>query len=118
MPGSMNPAPAGRGFTAGWWWNSTRRIPIQKPGNASRLSKALNMSSLVAKFAGDVKWDSMDGSAIKVAIALLVPGGEAGTTHMQLLSKVAALLLDDKFRDEIKGASDAEAVAAAIVKGL
>ncbi len=73
---------------------------------------------LVAKFAGDVKWDSMDGSAIKVAIALLVPGGEAGTTHMQLLSKVAALLLDDKFRDEIKGASDAEAVAAAIVKGL
>ena len=73
---------------------------------------------LVAKFAGKVKWESMDGSPIKIAIALLVPGGEAGTTHLQLLSKVAVMLLDDNFRSAIAGTDDPEAIAAEISKGL
>ena len=72
----------------------------------------------VAKFGSDVAWESMDGSPIKVAIALLVPGGEAGTTHLQLLSKVAVMLMNETFRANILGYDTAEAIAAEIDKGL
>lgn len=72
----------------------------------------------VVKFAGDVEWESMDEKPIKVAIALLVPGGEAGTTHLKLLSKVAVMLMDEGFRSSVLGASDAESIAAEVNKGL
>ncbi len=73
---------------------------------------------LVVKFAGDVEWESMDGKPIHVAIALLVPGGEAGTTHLKLLSKVAVLLMDDAFRSAVLAAAAADAIADAVNKGL
>lgn len=73
---------------------------------------------LVVKFAGDVEWESMDGKPIRVAIALLVPGGEAGTTHLKLLSKVAVLLMDDAFRSAVLAAAAADAIADAVNKGL
>ena len=72
----------------------------------------------VAKFDNDVAWDSMDGKPIKVAIALLVPGGEAGTTHLQLLSKVAVMLMDEGFRSETLAATGADEIAARINTGL
>lgn len=73
---------------------------------------------MVVKFAGDVEWESMDGAPINVAIALLVPGGEAGTTHLRLLSKVAVMIMDDGFRERIAASDDAAAIAAEISKGL
>ena len=73
---------------------------------------------LIVKFSGDVEWDSMDGKPIKVAIALLVPGGEAGTTHLKLLSKVAVLLMDETFRANVLAASAADAIAAEVNKGI
>lgn len=73
---------------------------------------------LVVKFAGDVEWESMDEKPIRVAIALLVPGGEAGTTHLKLLSKVAVMLMDEGFRSAILASDDAEAIAAEVNKGL
>lgn len=73
---------------------------------------------LVVKFAGDVAWDSMDDQPIRVAIALLIPDDEAGTTHLQLLSKVAVLLMDEKFRSETLADEDAASIAARIDEGL
>ena len=73
---------------------------------------------LVVKFAGDVEWESMDDEPIKVAIALLVPGGEAGTTHLKLLSKVAVMLMDEGVRAGVLGAADVDAIASAVNKGL
>ena len=70
------------------------------------------------KFAGDVEWESMDGKPIRVAIALCVPGGEAGTTHLQLLSKVAVMLMDEKFRNETLADVDTASIAARINSGL
>ena len=32
-------------------------------------------------------WDTMDGAPVNVAIALLIPGAQAGTTHLKILSK-------------------------------
>ena len=59
-------------------------------------------------------WDTMDQAPVTCAIALLVPEAEAGTAHLQILSKVAAALTDDAFRAEVKAASEPASIAALI----
>ena len=59
-------------------------------------------------------WDTMDGNPVNVAIALLIPGSQAGTTHLKILSKVAEALMDEQFRADVKGATDAAVIADAI----
>lgn len=44
---------------------------------------------------GVTGWDTMDGAPVNVAIALLIPGAQAGTTHLKILSKVAEALMDE-----------------------
>lgn len=56
-------------------------------------------------------WESIDEKPINIAIALLVPDSEAGTTHIKLLSKVAVMLMDETFRDFVRAAKDSDAVA-------
>lgn len=73
-------------------------------------------SVFVVKFADAVAWDSMDGNPITVAIALLVPEGEAGTTFLRLLSQVAVMLMDEEFRAAVVDSIDAEAIAAIVNK--
>ncbi len=63
---------------------------------------------------GITGWDTMDQAPVNVAIALLIPEAQAGTTHLKLLSKVAEALMDEGFRATVKGATDASAVADAI----
>ncbi len=63
---------------------------------------------------GVTGWDTMDGAPVNVAIALLIPGAQAGTTHLKILSKVAEALMDEDFRATVKGSSD----AAEIVKTI
>lgn len=43
---------------------------------------------VVLKLAEPVEWPSFDGVPVDVALALYVPAGEAGTTHLRLLSKL------------------------------
>lgn len=63
---------------------------------------------------GVTGWDTMDGAPVNVAIALLIPGAQAGTTHLKILSKVAEALMDEGFRATVKGSTD----AAEIVKTI
>ena len=60
---------------------------------------------------GVTGWDTMDGAPVNVAIALLIPGAQAGTTHLKILSKVAEALMDEGFRATVKGSSDAAEIA-------
>lgn len=71
-------------------------------------------SIVVAKFANDVPWDSMDGQPIKVAVALFVPDNKAGTTYLRILSQIAMMLMSEEFRDKLMGSADAAAIAAVI----
>ena len=66
---------------------------------------------IVVKFAGDVAWESMDKKPIRVAIALLIPDAEAGTTHLQILSKVAIMLMDEEFRSQTLEDGDPASIA-------
>ena len=63
---------------------------------------------------GVTGWDTTDGAPVNVAIALLIPGAQAGTTHLKILSKVAEALMDEDFRATVKGSTD----AAEIVKTI
>lgn len=63
---------------------------------------------------GVTGWDTMDGVPVNVAIALLIPGAQAGTTHLKILSKVAEALMDEDFRGTVKGSTDAAEIAKTI----
>lgn len=63
---------------------------------------------------GVTGWDTMDGALVNVAIALLIPGAQAGTTHLKILSKVAEALMDEGFRATVKGSTDAAEIAKTI----
>ena len=63
---------------------------------------------------GVAGWDTMDQAPVNVAIALLIPEAQAGTTHLKLLSKVAEALMDEDFRTTVKGATETSQVLDAI----
>ena len=70
---------------------------------------------IVVKYeSGVTGWDTMDGAPVNVAIALLIPGAQAGTTHLKILSKVAEALMDEDFRATVKGSTDAAEIAKTI----
>ena len=73
---------------------------------------------IVVKNDHPLEWPSFDEKPVDVAIALLVPGGEAGTTHIKLLSKTAVLLMRDEFKNLVHGTDDAAAIADAINAGI
>ena len=73
---------------------------------------------LVARFPAGVSWSSMDSKPITCAIALLTPASQAGTTHLQLLSRVAVMLMDESVRDQLSAASDAAEIARLLNEAL
>ena len=77
-----------------------------------------NATILVAKFAADVEWPSMDDAPIKCAIALLIPAAEAGTTHLRLLSKIAVMLMDAHKREELLAENGPAKLAALVNEGI
>ena len=72
----------------------------------------------VLKLAEPVEWPSFDGVPVDVALALYVPAGEAGTTHLRLLSKAAVMLMDAGFRDKVRESTDPVEIAELINAGL
>ena len=67
---------------------------------------------------GIASWETMDESPVTCAIALLVPESEAGTSHLQILSKVATALTDEAFRAAVKSTDDPAAIAQLINERL
>lgn len=65
----------------------------------------------LAKFAQPVEWGSLDGKPVTCAVALFVPGGQAGTTHLKLLSKIAVLTSQDEFGAFIGSTNDPAAIS-------
>lgn len=61
-----------------------------------------------------LEWPSFDDQPVDIAIALLVPDAQAGTTHLKLLSKTAVLLMDDDFKMLVRKTDNREDIATAI----
>lgn len=79
-------------------------IPHAKSSNITKPGVA------VLKLAHGVDWQSMDGQAIRYVIALFIPEAEAGTTHLQLLSKIARLLMKTEFKKSFAKATSEEEI--------
>lgn len=79
-------------------------------------SDAINEAAVIVvkDESGVTGWDTMDGAPVNVAIALLIPGAQAGTTHLKILSKVAEALMDEDFRATVKGSTNAAEIAKTI----
>jgi PTS system fructose-specific IIA component len=73
---------------------------------------------VIVKLKERVEWPSFDEGPCDVIISLLVPDGEAGTTHLKLLSKIAVMLMREEFRNRVHGENDPEQIAAIINEGL
>lgn len=61
-------------------------------------------SIMIATFEKGIDWDSLDGQPVLYAIALFIPDGEAGTTHLKVLSQVARMLMKQQFKEDFKAA--------------
>ena len=61
-----------------------------------------------------LQWPSLDDKPVDIAMALLIPDSEAGTTHLRLLSKAAMLLMDDNFKSKLRESNDAADLAATL----
>ena len=70
------------------------------------------------KFDGDVAWETVDKQGVRVALALLNPDGELAAEHLSILSKIAALLMRQDFRDTLTASDDASRIVSAIREGL
>lgn len=66
---------------------------------------------VIAKLARPVEWPSFDDIPVSVCIALNVPDGEAGSTHIKLLSATAVMLMDEGFRASMHELEDPAKIA-------
>lgn len=73
---------------------------------------------VILSLAQGVEWQSLDGQPITFVVSLLIPEGEAGTTHLQLLSKVARMLMKEEMKQKLKVAASKEAIFELIIEAL
>lgn len=80
----------------------------------AKSSHVLRPAVVYVSLAEPVSWSSFDGSSLDVSrlFALLVPAGEAGTTHLELLSKLAVCLIDEAFCEHVRSIADPTVLAA------
>jgi len=71
---------------------------------------------IIFKLTNGVEWNSMDGKKINFVISLLIPEEEKGTTHLQLLSKVARLLMKEEVKNLLKEAKSELEIEAILTK--
>lgn len=82
-------------------------------------SDAVKEASMIAvRFTDTIDWKAMDGKAVKVAIGLLTPTGEAGTTHLKMLSQIAVGLMNADYAYRLRHAHTAEEIADVVNEGL
>lgn len=62
---------------------------------------------IVVRLTQPVDWA---GDPIQVALAMLVPEAQAGTTHLRLLAQVSRALIEDEVRKELTSATTAAGV--------
>lgn len=69
-------------------------------------SKAvLNTTVAVAILNNEIEWESLDGKGVNVVIMFAVKDSDINTTHILLLQKIAILLANDTFIENIKNVS-------------
>ena len=50
----------------------------------------------------EIPWETLDDSNVKIVFALLIPSIDKGSIHIEFLSTISTLLMNDDFRDVLK----------------
>ncbi|MFP7223894.1 PTS sugar transporter subunit IIA [Priestia filamentosa] len=65
-----------------------------------------------------IEWESFDDQPAFFFLSLLIPKEEAGTTHLQALSALSRVLMDDEQRQELLDAKTNEDLAVLVEKAI
>lgn len=84
----------------------------------ARIDAIKSPAIVISKFEGHTNWEAEDKSNVQIAIALLIPKQKASSMHMEILSKIATLLLDDNFRDNLKILNDENHIKSYVLEHL
>lgn len=63
----------------------------------------------LVKLKEPIEWGSLDGEPVDYVIMLAAPNS-SDNVHLSMLSKLAASLMDDDFRDSLKDAADVDQI--------
>lgn len=66
----------------------------------------------------ELSWQALDNKPIITSIALLIPKKDVSNLHVDVLSKISTLLLDEKFRKELLSFKNKDKIKASIEKAL
>ena len=82
-------------------------------------SDTVNRSAIViVRTETGVEWESFDNEPAFFFIALLIPKSEAGTTHLQALSALSRVLMDEDKRQNLLDAKTNEALSTLIENAI
>jgi 2-O-A-mannosyl-D-glycerate-specific PTS system IIC component len=67
----------------------------------------------IALFQDPIMWPGLEGDEdVNLVFLLAIPPAEAGSTHMQLLTQLTSMLVDDSLRQQILSATSADTLMA------
>jgi mannitol/fructose-specific phosphotransferase system IIA component (Ntr-type) len=82
-------------------------------------SNAVRANSLVLlKPRAPIPWNSLDGQPVRVVILLAIREPHAATRHMQVLAKLARLMIDREFCGRLEQESSPRSICAFLQKTL
>ena len=73
---------------------------------------------VVMSLANAIEWETLDEEPVKVVILFVVKDTDATTTHILLLQKVAILLADEVFTQELAKAKDNQMLYQLMIHGV
>lgn len=65
-----------------------------------------------------VEWETLDGSDVKCAIALMVPSENEGNVHLKMIAHLAGSLMDPEFTGFLTNEESAEKICESIADHL
>ena len=74
----------------------------------AKSSAIMTPKIVIVRLNDGIDWNSMDGKPTSFIFSLLIPDGEAGTTHLKLLATVARMLMKADVKESLLGATTAE----------
>ena len=94
------------GFVSGFAIPHVKSSVVKRPG------------VIAVTLAESLSWPSYDHSDAGTVISLLIPEDEVGETHLNLLSRTVAMIMDERIRELLDAAADAGQLASVINEGL
>ena len=76
----------------------------------AQIEQIVEPAVVLTRFENSLVWNEAENKDVQIAIALLIPKDQAGSIHVDILAKVATLLLDDQFRHQLKTMTDGEQI--------